>query len=51
VLKKDLQLSESENDLAKKPIRSKNDIKDIRSYKQLDKVNLDVESPRLLEAC
>ena len=33
---------------AARPKRSKNDIKDIRSYKQLEKVELDLESPRFL---
>lgn len=30
--------------------RPKNDIRDIRSYKQLEKVDLDLESPRLKQA-
>lgn len=38
----------TEDELAKKEKdkRPKNDIKDIRSYKQLEKVELDLDSPR-----
>lgn len=33
-----------------KKIKLNNDIKDIRSIRQLDKVNLNYDSPRLLQA-
>ena len=33
-----------------KKIKLNNDIKDIRSMRQLDRVNLNYESPRLLQA-
>lgn len=33
-----------------KKIKLNNDIKDIRSIRQLDRVNLNYESPRLLQA-
>ncbi len=31
--------------------RARNDIKDIRSYAMLEKVNLELDSPRFAEAC
>ena len=31
---------------SKKPKRAKNDIRDIRSFKMLDRVELDLDSPR-----
>jgi hypothetical protein len=39
---------ENHNTSSKVNVRSKNDIKDIKSFKQLDKVELDLESPRFL---
>jgi hypothetical protein len=35
----------------KKPQRARNDIKDIRSYKHLERIELDLESPRFVQAC
>ena len=35
----------------RKQKRSKNDIRDIRSFKMLEKVELDLESPRFIKAC
>jgi hypothetical protein len=40
-----------DNGLDDKPRRPRNDIRDIRSYKQLERVQLDLDSPRLRKAC
>ena len=36
---------------ALRPQRSKNDVKEIKSYKQLEKLELELDSPRFLLAC
>mmetsp|Transcript_16657 Transcript_16657/g.15954 ORF Transcript_16657/g.15954 Transcript_16657/m.15954 type:complete len:100 (+) Transcript_16657:89-388(+) len=40
-----------EEEEEKKPKRPKNDIKDIKSLRQLERVKLDLESPRFVSAC
>lgn len=34
-----------------RPTRIKNDIRDIRSFRQLERVDLDLESPWFVQAC
>ena len=34
-----------------KPKKIKNDVKDIKSFKMLEKVDLDLDSPRFQQAC
>ena len=47
-----IKLDYEVNDLEEKvPKRPKNDIRDIKGYKQLEKVQLDLESPRFIKAC
>lgn len=45
-----LQLYDAVEQPKEKVKKPANDIKDIRSVKQLDRVNLDFNSPRLLQA-
>eukprot|EP00347_Sterkiella_histriomuscorum_P015905 403355238 len=51
LIKLDYEVNLPQDEEIKKQRRPRNDIKDIRSYKQLDKVELDLESPRLKQAC
>ena len=44
--KRDKELEEEEEN----KVKLNNDIKDIRTIKQLEKVNLDFDSPRLMQA-
>ena len=43
-------LQETEIELPEAPAKSKNDIKPLKNFRQLNKVNLDLESPRWKEA-
>ncbi len=47
-MKLDYDIPDDEDKVPKKP---KNDIRDIKGYKQLDRVDLDLESPRFILAC
>ena len=45
-----LDVTNTEEKKKEKKIRLNNEIKDIRSIRQLDRVNLDYDSPRLQQA-
>lgn len=44
-------MEDADNENKAKVKRSKNDIKDLRSVKQLDRLDLSFDSPRFLKAC
>ena len=43
-------LPDTEGELLDAPAKSKNDIKPLKNFRQLVKVNLDLDSPRWIEA-
>ncbi len=45
------RLNTEEDQVPQKRKRAINDIKDIRSFKHLDRVTLELDSPRFLQAC